>query len=198
MDGEGESESLTVRTLVPGDAPRLVRIDQRLTGRNRSAWYEGKLKRALGESDVRISLGAELDGFLVGAVLGSLQYGEYGQPEPIAILDTILVDPDCAGRGVGRGLLESLTRNLRAFGIERLRTEVAWDEHALNRFLGKAGFVPAPRLVLELRLEPEASGRSVASSDRRHTPAALPSAILEGGGSGSGLSLTPVCKKEAR
>jgi GNAT superfamily N-acetyltransferase len=181
MDGEGESESLKVRTLVPGDAARLVRIDQRLTGRNRSAWYEGKLKRALAESDVKISLGAELDGFLVGAVLGSLQYGEYGQPEPIAILDTILVDPDCAGRGVGRALLENLTRNLRAFGIERLRTEVAWDEHELNRFLGKAGFVPAPRIVLELKLEPEGAGRLVDSADRRHMPEAIAPAIVDSG-----------------
>ncbi len=171
MDSEREIESLTVRTLVPGDAPRLVRIDQRLTGRNRSAWYEGKLKRALAESDVKISLGAELDGFLVGAVLGSLHYGEYGQPEPIAILDTILVDPDCSGRGVGRALLESLTRNLRAFGIERLRTEVSWDEHELSRFLGRAGFVPAPRLVLELRLEGEASGRPAALPDPGHIAA---------------------------
>lgn len=181
MDGEGESESLKVRTLVPGDAARLVRIDQRLTGRNRSAWYEGKLKRALAESDVKISLGAELDGFLVGAVLGSLQYGEYGQPEPIAILDTILVDPDSAGRGVGRALLENLTRNLRAFGIERLRTEVAWDEHELNRFLGRAGFVPAPRIVLELKLEPAAAGRLGGSADRRHTPEAVPPAIVGSG-----------------
>jgi len=177
MDGEGESESLTVRTLAPGDAARLVRIDQRLTGRNRSAWYEGKLKRALAESDVRISLGAELDGFLVGAVLGSLHYGEYGQPEPIAILDTILVDPDCAGRGVGRALLENLTRNLRAFGIDRLRTEVAWDEHELNRFLGRAGFVPAPRLVLELRLEEEGAVRA-SVPDARHTAEAVPRAKL--------------------
>ncbi len=46
----------------------------------------------------------------------------------------------------------ALVRNLRALGIERLCTEVAWDEHDLNRFLGRQGFVPAPRLVLELRL----------------------------------------------
>jgi GNAT superfamily N-acetyltransferase len=153
MDGEGNG--VIIRSLELGDAPRLVRMDQRLTGRNRSAWYEGKLTRALAESDVRISLGAQLDGSLVGAVLGALQYGEFGQPEPIAVLDTILVDPGYARRGVGRALLETLARNLTAFGIERLRTEVAWDEHDLNRFLGRLGFAPAPRLVLELRLGAE-------------------------------------------
>jgi GNAT superfamily N-acetyltransferase len=145
-------DGVTVRLLTLADAPRLVRMDQAITGRNRTAWYEAKLKRALKESDLQISLGAQLEGFLVGAVLGSLQYGEFGQPEPIAILDTILVDPGYARRGVGSALLESLTRNLRALGIERLRTEVAWDDHDLNRFLGLQGFVPAPRFVLELRL----------------------------------------------
>ncbi len=147
-----ERDRVTVRLLTLADAPRLVRMDQAITGRNRTAWYEGKLKRALKESDLQISLGAEVEGFLVGAVLGSLHYGEFGQPEPIAVLDTILVDPGYARRGVGSALLENLTRNLRALGIERLRTEVAWDEHDLGQFLGLRGFVPAPRLVLELRL----------------------------------------------
>jgi len=147
-----EQNGVTVRLLTLADAPRLVRMDQAITGRNRTAWYEGKLKRALKESDLQVSLGAEVDGFLVGAVLGSLHYGEFGQPEPIAVLDTILVDPGFSRRGIGSALLESLTRNLRALGIERLRTEVAWDEHDLSRFLGLQGFVPAPRLVLELRL----------------------------------------------
>ena len=147
-----ERDGVTVRLLTLADAPRLVRMDQAITGRNRTAWYEGKLKRALEESDLQISLGAEVDGFLVGALLGSLHYGEFGQPEPIAVLDTILVDPGFARRGIGSSLLENLTRNLRALGIERLRTEVAWDEHDLGRFLGLQGFAPAPRLVLELRL----------------------------------------------
>jgi GNAT superfamily N-acetyltransferase len=149
---DSERDGVIVRTLTLSDAPRLTKMDQAITGRNRTAWYEGKLKRALADSDLRISLGAELDGFLAGAVLGSLHYGEFGQPEPIAILDTILVDPDRTRRGVATALLEQLTRNLRALGIQRLRTEVAWDEHALNRFLGRLGFTPAPRLVLELRL----------------------------------------------
>jgi ribosomal protein S18 acetylase RimI-like enzyme len=150
---DGERDGLTVRSLIATDAPRLVRMDQAITGRNRTGWYEGKLKRALEESGIRISLGAERDGVLVGAVLGSLHYGEFGQPEPIAVLDTILVDPGFSGRGVGTALLDQLVKNLHALGIRSLRTEVAWDEHALNRFLGRHGFAPAPRLVLELDLE---------------------------------------------
>ncbi|MGH9369866.1 MAG: GNAT family N-acetyltransferase [Thermoanaerobaculia bacterium] len=149
---DGQRDDILVRRLRSDDAPRLTKIDRAITGRNRAAWYEGKLKRALEDSDVCVSLGAEAEGRLVGAVLGSLHYGEFGLPQPIAVLDTILVEPDSVGRGVGTALLDQLVQNLRALGIERLRTEVAWDEHALNRFLGRRGFKPAPRLVLELLL----------------------------------------------
>ena len=155
-----EEDGVIVRALRRSDVPRLTRIDQILTGRNRAAWYEGKLKRALEDSDLNVSLGAEREGLLVGALLGSLHYGEFGQPEPIAILDTILVDPGHARHGVGTALMEQLLRNLTALGIESLRTEVAWDEHDLSRFLGREGFVPAPRLVLEKRLAPDRSDSS--------------------------------------
>lgn len=143
-----ESE-LTVRTLEGGDLDRLVRMDQQFTGRNRRLWYEGKLRRVLAEADIRISLGAESDGLLVGALLGSLQYGEFGQPEPVAVLDTILVDRSFGGRGIATAMLDQLLLNLRGLGIERLRTEVSWDEQDLARFLAGRGFRPVPRLVLE-------------------------------------------------
>jgi ribosomal protein S18 acetylase RimI-like enzyme len=150
---ESSRDDLIVRCLREADLARLVRMDERITGRNRRAWYERKLKKALEESDVRVSLGAESGGILVGAVLGSLHYGEFGQPETVAVLDTILVDEGFRGRGIASALLAQMARNLRAFGIERLRTEVAWNEHQLNGFLGQKGFRPAPRLVLDLELD---------------------------------------------
>lgn len=150
-----QSDTVLVRSLRQEDASRLVRMDLAITGRNRSAWYEGKLKRALADSDVNISLGAEADGCLVGAVLGSLQYGEFGVPEPVAVIDTILVDRGFQHRGVATEILDQLAKNLKALGIERLRTEIAWDEHALAGFLGSKGFAPAPRLVLERDLRQE-------------------------------------------
>lgn len=150
MDGVGDG--LIVRTLGAADLARLVRMDEAMTGRNRTAWYEGKLRRALQDSDLKISLGAEVDGTLVGAILGSLQYGEFGVPESVAVVDTILLDQAFRGRGIASAMLDQLVKNLGALGIDRLRTEVSWDEHALSAFLGRNGFAPAPRLVLERAL----------------------------------------------
>ncbi|HYK42481.1 MAG TPA: GNAT family N-acetyltransferase [Thermoanaerobaculia bacterium] len=149
---DGERDGLTIRTIRPQDLDRLVRMDEAITGRNRRTWYEGKIRRALQESDLKISLGAELDGSLVGAILGSLHYGEFGVPDSVAVLDTVLLDRGFRGRGIASEMLEQLVKNLEALGIDRVRTEVSWDERELSAFLGKNGFAPAPRLVLERTL----------------------------------------------
>lgn len=150
MDDENldDDHGVVVRTLTRGDLDRLVKMDHAWSGRNRARYLDGKLGRALG-SDIRVSLGAEVDGVLVGAVLGSVQYGEFGLAEPVAVLDTLLVDPGMKRRGLGRAMLDQLLKNLAALRIERVRTEVSWNEQELVGFLAAAGFVPAARLVLE-------------------------------------------------
>jgi ribosomal protein S18 acetylase RimI-like enzyme len=152
-DWSGEDDTgLVVRTLADADLDRIVRIDQQYSGRNRRTWFEGKLKRALKDSDVTISLGAERDGLLVGVLMGSVHYGEFGLPEPVAILDTILVDRSFARGGIASAMMEQLVKNLAALRIETLRTEVSWDEQLLLSFLAQAGFRPAHRLVLERKV----------------------------------------------
>ena len=151
MDQELDT-GIVVRSLNRGDCARLVAMDAKITGRTRTAWYEGKLDRALADSDLQISLGAEHEGLVVGAMLASLHYGEFGLPEPVAVLDTVLVDPTFSRQGVASAMYDQLTINLRALRIERIRTEVAWDEHELLGYFAAAGFKPVPRLVLEAEL----------------------------------------------
>ncbi len=146
----GESEgAFTIRTLRREDGARLAKIDAAITGRSRELWFQKKLERTLGETDVGVSVGAEKDGILVGALMGTVRFGEFGLLEPVAVLDTVLVDPGFAGQGVASAMLEQLLVNLRALRVSALRTEVSWDETDLIAFFRKAGFSPAPRLVLE-------------------------------------------------
>lgn len=166
MDGgrndviDGDAPETVVRTLRMDDGPRLVKIDAAITGRSRSLWFTRKLENALKHTDVCVSVGAERNGLLLGALMGTIQFGEFGLPEPVAVLDTVLVDPAYAGKGVARAMFRQFLTNLRALGVTRVRTEVAWTEHNLMAFFERVGFTPAPRLVLErdMRdLEPAAS-----------------------------------------
>lgn len=148
-EDELDRTDAVIRTLRADDLDRLVRMDHAWVGRSRREWLHAKLDRALRESSVAISLGAESDGILVGALMGAVHFGEYGLAEPVAILDTILVDRAFTGRGYAQAMMEQLLRNLHGLRIERLRTEVDWDDHDLVGFLARQGFMPVPRLVLE-------------------------------------------------
>ncbi|MFT7521454.1 MAG: GNAT superfamily N-acetyltransferase [Kiritimatiellia bacterium] len=152
LDTSPADHRVSVRALTDADLDRLTRLDKAWTGRSRREWLQARLTRAGDTGSIALCFGAEVDGSLVGALLGNVQFGEYGQPEPTAILDTLLVDQAFSGQGVGRALMEQLRRNLVALRIETVRTEVGWQEQRLIGFLAKNGFQPAPRLVLELEI----------------------------------------------
>lgn len=142
-------EHVTVRNLRPADLDAVVRVDGRVTGHARPEYFQKKLEEALRDTGIRISLAAETEGCFAGFLLGRLYYGEFGRPEPVAIVDTIGVDPDFRGRKVGTALFDQLERNVRAMGIERIQTQVDWKYQDLIGFLGRSGFRPAPALCLE-------------------------------------------------
>ncbi len=140
---------IPVRSMVESDLRALVAIDRRITGRDRSAYFERKLEEALRESDVRISLVAELDGRPVGFIMARVDLGEFGRTDSAAIMDTIGVDPDYASRGVGRALLTQLLVNLMTLRVERVLTEVDWSTRDLLGFLDGCGFYPSSYLCFD-------------------------------------------------
>ena len=150
--GALEADRILVRSLCSNDLEAMVRIDQKIVGRSRHSYLETKLRDALEPGALKISLAAEDDGALVGFLLASLYYGEFGVPEPVAVLDTIAVDPPRWGQNFGAALLRQLVTNLRALKIDTIRTEVAWDQLELMGFLARQGFEPSKRICLELDL----------------------------------------------
>lgn len=142
-----------VRALARTDLADIARIDRRLMGQDRSAYIAHKLEEALTESAIRISLLARKDGATAGFLMASADYGDYGRAEPVAVIDTIGVDPGFSGVGVGRALLSQLFINLGALGIERIETVVAKEHFDLLRFFYRAGFGPSQRLSFVKRLD---------------------------------------------
>jgi len=140
---------IPVRSMVEGDLRALIAIDRRITGRDRSAYFQRKLEEALRESDVRISLVAELDGRPVGFIMARVDLGEFGHTDSAAIMDTIGVDPDYGNRGVGRALLTQLLVNLMTLRVDKVLTEVDWSGRDLLGFLDSGGFRPSSYLCFD-------------------------------------------------
>ena len=84
--------------------------------------------------------------------MASADYGDFGRTEPVAIIDTIGVDPGFAHRGVGHALLSQLFINLGALRIERVETVLTKENLDLLAFFYRAGFGPSDRLAFVKRL----------------------------------------------
>lgn len=135
-----------VRTLRADDLDDVVRIDRRITGQDRHAYLAPLADEALGDAGVRVSLVARRDGATVGFVMAKTDFGDFGRTEPVAVVDTIGVDPGWAHAGIGHALLSQLMLNLRALRVERVETVVARQDFALLGFLYSLGFAPSQRL----------------------------------------------------
>jgi len=150
--GALETDDVNIRTLRESDLEAIIRIDAVASGLPRRDFFTTKVRRSLQDSSVHLSMVAEVDDHVVGFVTVIFHQGEFGRPEPIAVLDAIGVHPEYRHRHVGRALLRQLEMNLAALRVDELRTEVAWDDLDMLGFMARAGFRPAPRLCLAKQL----------------------------------------------
>ena len=147
--GKLATDEVVVRSLEERDLDAIVRIDTSATGRPRREYYKDKVRASLGASRLRTSLVAEVDGMVVGFLMATTYYGEFGQPEPTAVIDSLGVHRDFRGKSVGAAMMRQFLMNARALGVAKLRTEVGWNEVELIRFFDRHGFKHGGRMVLE-------------------------------------------------
>jgi predicted N-acetyltransferase YhbS len=140
-------DAADVRLLTAKDLDDIVRIDGKITGRDRRAYMQHALDEALRETGVRISLAARVDGNLAGFVMARADLGDFGRTEPVAVIDTLGVAPEYEHHGIGHALLSQLFLNLGALRIERVETVVDRKAFGLLGFFYDVGFAPGQRLA---------------------------------------------------
>jgi len=147
-----EPESLVIRVMKEDDLDGIVAIDAMYYGRERPEYYKEKLAAATKGAGINTSLVAEVEGKLVGFMIGALYTGEFGIPETTATLDTIGVHPMAAGQRIASSLLEQFADQVQKLGVSSIHTLVDWSDRNLMLFFQRSGFVPSKRLNLELDL----------------------------------------------
>ena len=152
-DAEGDQRGALARDIIPcrlmreTDLAAIVKIDRHILGRERQAYYERKLAEAMDESGIRVSLVAEQDDHVVGFAMARVDFGEYGRIEPVAVLDSIAVDPGYTHHLVGTALLSQLLANLAALKIEYVRSVADAEYFDVLKFLQRNGFEVSQRLA---------------------------------------------------
>jgi predicted N-acetyltransferase YhbS len=155
LDASGGSlarDRVYVRLMTTDDAKAVAAIDKGITGQDRSEYLQNALKEALDESAIRVSLVAETDGFVSGFVMARMDFGDFGQTEPFAVIDTIGVASDQGHQGIASALLSQLLMNLSGLQVDHVRTEISRENFDLLAFLYNHGFGPSDQLALERKV----------------------------------------------
>jgi len=142
-----------VRSLTLEDVSGAARIHLRITGRDQSAYIARRVEEALRDSAIQVSLAAYRDGSVAGYITAKVDFGDFGRTEPVAVIDTIEVDPGFSGQGIGTALASQLFVNMKALQVERVETVVERERLDLLAFFHKMGFAPSERLGFVKRLK---------------------------------------------
>ncbi|MBK6402552.1 MAG: GNAT family N-acetyltransferase [Rhodocyclaceae bacterium] len=142
-----------MRVLKKGDLEGIVAIDTKITNQNRREYYARKIDTITDpERSINTSIVAELDGKVVGFIMGDVYFGEFGIPETSATIDTLGVDPSIQNKGLASELLDQFMMNMKAAGVKKVYTLVNWSDFALEKFFSRHKFVPSKRINLEFQM----------------------------------------------
>lgn len=142
-------EEITIRVMTEKDLEAIVRIDFEISGQNRIEYYREKIK-ALEDTGINTSLAAEVKGTVAGFIMGEVYYGEFGIPEPTALIDTLGVLPEYQNHGIASAILEQFITNVKAIKVEMIHTLTNWNDWNSLKFFHRHGFKPSQRINLEL------------------------------------------------
>ena len=144
---------MSIRPLTFGDLDAIVEIDRKVLGKVRQDFWRKKIE--LPNARYPFSgLVAELEGKVIGFILGETSGWEFGIPETVGWISTIGVDPDYQHKGVARKLSQEFIENLKAIGVSVVYTLVNWSDWDLLKFFRAMGFTRGGEMInLELKIE---------------------------------------------
>jgi len=143
---------MATRPLTIGDLDAIVEIDRKVLGKRRPDYWKKKIELSNPRYPFT-SLVAELEGKVIGFIVGEISGWEFGIPETIGWISTIGVDPDYQHKGVARKLSQEFVKNLKTIGVSLVYTLVNWSDWDLLKFFRAMGFTRGGEMInLELKI----------------------------------------------
>lgn len=146
--------SLKIRGIKGSDVDAIVEIEGMNLGVRRRSYWERELQKNK-EGRFLGSRIAELDGKVVGFILGDIGSREFGMPENMGWIHTIGVHPDYQHKGVANTLFEDYKRRFTELDVDIIYSIVSLSDNMQLPFFEKMGFRPGNRVYLELDITKE-------------------------------------------
>ncbi len=143
-------EPVKLRILTIKDLDSVAEIDFSLLGKMRKTYWETRLERV--ETSGVPSLAAEVDGKVIGFILGNASGWEYGIPDNVGWIDTLGVIKAFQKQGVARLLFNEMVSMFRKVGVDTLYVFVNWRDWDLLMFFDRMGFKRGEMINLEMKI----------------------------------------------
>ncbi len=137
---------IQIRNLEKDDLPAIVGMEERGTGVVRPDFWEKRIELSEAIRPHWASLVAEIDGRVVGFILGRAGELEFGLPGTVAWIEIIGVDPPYRHQGIARALIERFAASAEDHGIKTIFTLVDSGGPEMKQFFTRLGFVQGKML----------------------------------------------------
>jgi ribosomal protein S18 acetylase RimI-like enzyme len=144
---------MTLGPLRDSDLLAVIRLDARLTGRRKAAYWKTLFGEfvAAGRTPGRVGLAARHGNQLSGYLLGEVRAFEFGSA-PCGWIFAVGVAPEQVHHGIGSALVAEAGRRFGRAGVSTVRTMVGRSDVAMLAFFRSNGFVGGSFTQLELGL----------------------------------------------
>ncbi|MGD9579353.1 MAG: GNAT family N-acetyltransferase [Syntrophorhabdus sp.] len=146
----GQMQPAKLRKLSMKDLDAVTEIDYKLLGTERRGYWEEKIQ--LTETSAVPSLAAEVDGKMIGFILGRASRGEYSIPGNVGWIDTLGVVKEYQKKGIARLLFQQMLDMFKAVRVDTVYVFVNWKDWDLLQFFDKMGFTRGDMINLELKI----------------------------------------------
>ena len=132
-------QKINIRELKSDDLDSIVEIDYRVLGTKRPSYWQQKIEEMEHEQLPKSQV-AELEGKVVGFIMGAVSGWEFGMPNTTGWIDTIGVYPDYQKKGIATRLFTAILEEFKKDGVENIYTLVKWEDWDLMCFFKAVGF----------------------------------------------------------
>ena len=131
-------QPVKIRKMLTEDVTKILEIDQKLVGKERSPSWPQRVTRYLEMYYPPLCHVAEVDGQVVGFILGDIRGWEYALA-PSGWIDIMGVAPEVQGQGIGKKLIEAFVLECQQ---HKMKTHIMVREAdaRLQMFLASASF----------------------------------------------------------
>ena len=143
-----------IDTLSTDDLEQVISLDKNLGGDSRPQFFNKRYQAMQRSPDTYISFVSKTNGQVSGFLFAHVLAGEFGNRQPVAVLDALGVQPGEQGSGVGMKLMQALKNEAKERGCGTLQTQANWAQQELLAYFASAGFELGAKNILKRDTSP--------------------------------------------